>query len=260
MSKDDKKETKPAGSPDPTPAPMTLHEKLVIIQGQLVAPKNQKSNMYNYRSCEDILEAVKPLAHALGCAVGCYDEIVHIGDRYYVKATASITMGEERENGTHCYQSYAYAREEDSNRAMNQAQITGSTSSYARKYALNGLFAIDDCKDADTNEYRANDHQTPEDATQTTNASDTGAVQAESDGYPDKMMYTVAKKAIQDMCQRNKVEPGAGTTWIQGQYQGRTLEDMKDDEAMVLEVMTRMTNEFIPAHIAERNRVNETNN
>ena len=114
------------------------------IQKELKAPKGQRNTFgnYNYRSCEDILEAVKPL---LGKAtLTLNDEIVLIGDRYYIKATATITDGQASVLVS------AYARESLEKKGMDMAQITGAASSYARKYALNGLFCIDDTKDADT--------------------------------------------------------------------------------------------------------------
>jgi len=125
-------------------------KKLVKIQRELKAPKNQRNNFgkYNYRSCEDILEAVKPLANAEDCVVTVSDEVVMVGDRIYVKATAMIT------DGSNELTTSALAREPEQQKGMNEAQITGSASSYARKYALNGLFAIDDTKDADA----TNDH------------------------------------------------------------------------------------------------------
>jgi len=119
-------------------------KQLNKIQQELKAPKAQRNNFgnYNYRSCEDILEAVKPL---LGDAVlTINDEVVNIGDRYYVKATVILSLGDKQ------FKSTAYAREPVVKKGMDEAQITGATSSYARKYALNGLFAIDDTKDADT--------------------------------------------------------------------------------------------------------------
>jgi len=121
-----------------------LQQKLNKIQQELKAPKNQKNSFgkYNYRSCEDILEAVKPLLD--GAILIVSDKIVNIGDRYYVEATASLSEGNE------VIETTAYAREAETKKGMDEAQITGATSSYARKYALNGLFAIDDTKDADT--------------------------------------------------------------------------------------------------------------
>ncbi|MDB5344214.1 MAG: hypothetical protein JWP89_2591 [Schlesneria sp.] len=125
---------------------MPIHEKLKTIQSELKAPKGQRNTFgnYNYRSCEDILEAVKPLAHAQGCIVTLTDTIVEVGGRVYVKATAEI-----RDGDTAIFTD-AFARESEEKKGMDSAQITGAASSYARKYALNGLFCIDDTKDADT--------------------------------------------------------------------------------------------------------------
>ena len=132
-----------------------LHKKLWLIQQQLNAPKNQynKFGGYSYRSCEDILEGVKPLLDCLTLTLN--DEIVLIGDRYYVKATATLSDGEDAIAVT------AYAREEEQQKGMVGAQLTGATSSYARKYALNGLFCIDDAKDPDTDAYAKQTNQQP---------------------------------------------------------------------------------------------------
>lgn len=123
-----------------------MNEKLQIIQEKLKAPKNQvnKFGGYNYRNCEDIFEAVKPLLAKAKLTLRTYDELVLIGDRYYVKATAVLSDGIETIENT------AYAREEETKKGMDGSQITGASSSYARKYALNGLFLIDDVKDSDT--------------------------------------------------------------------------------------------------------------
>ena len=120
-------------------------KKVAKVQSELKAPKNQRNNFggYNYRSCEDILEAVKPLLTSQGLVLTVCDEIVQVGERYYVKATATIT------DGTNSINNVAFAREEESKKGMDASQITGATSSYARKYALNGLLCIDDTKDAD---------------------------------------------------------------------------------------------------------------
>lgn len=127
---------------------MNIYEKLQTIQTKLKAPKSQRNNFgnYNYRNCEDILEAVKPLLAEVKAALTITDEIVVIGDRYYVKATATLYDAEECSTLTNT----AYAREEESKKGMDGSQVTGASSSYARKYALNGLFAIDDTKDSDT--------------------------------------------------------------------------------------------------------------
>lgn len=125
-----------------------FYERLADIQEHLNAPKNQYNSFgkYKYRSCEDILEGVKPLLKGLFLSIS--DEIVLIGDRYYVKATATITDGENSHSAS------AMAREEENKKGMDAAQVTGATSSYARKYCLNGLFGIDDAKDADTDEHK----------------------------------------------------------------------------------------------------------
>lgn len=125
-----------------------FYSRLAEIQRTLNAPKNQYNNFgkYKYRSCEDILEGVKPLLNGLFLSIS--DEIVPVGDRYYVKATATITDGETSHIAS------AMAREEESKKGMDAAQVTGATSSYARKYCLNGLFGIDDSKDADTDEHK----------------------------------------------------------------------------------------------------------
>ena len=125
-----------------------LLTKLTNVQRDLKAPKNQKNTFgkYNYRSCEDILEAVKPLCVACGLALTLSDEIKLIGDRFYVEATAMVTDVETGES----HKVTALAREPDIKKGCDVAQITGGSSSYARKYALNGLFCIDDTKDADT--------------------------------------------------------------------------------------------------------------
>lgn len=125
---------------------MEFIEKIVAIQSELKAPKGQYNSFgkYNYRSCEDILEGVKPLLTKHGLVLTIQDSIDLIGDRFYVKATATITDGKERLSTS------AYARESLDKKGMDASQVTGATSSYARKYALNGLLAIDDTKDADT--------------------------------------------------------------------------------------------------------------
>lgn len=125
-------------------------KRLIEIQNELKAPKNQRNNFggYNYRSCEDILEAVKPLLKKHGLALIISDEVCNIGERYYVRAVAQLLDGEKNHDNL-IAGTVAYAREEETQKGMSASQLTGSTSSYARKYALNGLFAIDDNKDSD---------------------------------------------------------------------------------------------------------------
>lgn len=138
-------------------------EELVKIQSSLKAPKSRTNThqKYSYRSCEDILESLKPILKELSCFVLLSDEIIDIGDRFYVKSTATIVNKE----GVRVSVS-AFAREDTSSKGMESAKITGASSSYARKYALNGLFAIDDTKDPDTYEYNERTHQTEPKPTQ----------------------------------------------------------------------------------------------
>lgn len=129
---------------------MEFWEKLVAIQNDLKAPKDKENKFggFRYRSCEGILEAVKPLLAREGLVLSISDEIIEVTGRVYVKATATIT------DGTNSQQVTAFAREADTKKGMDPSQVTGASSSYARKYALNGLFCIDDAKDPDTDEYQ----------------------------------------------------------------------------------------------------------
>ena len=126
---------------------MGIQEKLMNIQYELKCNKSQYNSFgrYAYRSSEDILEAVKPLLYKYKATLVINDDIVLIGDRFYVKATSKITDIETGE----CVESTAFAREDESQKGMSSAQVTGSVSSYARKYSMNALFAIDDNKDSD---------------------------------------------------------------------------------------------------------------
>ena len=132
---------------------MSTIEKLLAVQAELKAPKGQynKFGKYKYRSCEDILEAVKPLLKKHCATITINDELVQIGNRIYVKATARFW---DTNQNSGVIDNTAFAREPDTKKGMDESQITGTASSYARKYALNGLLLIDDTKDADTNENR----------------------------------------------------------------------------------------------------------
>ena len=127
---------------------MNVYEKLMTVQTKLRAPKSQYNSFgrYSYRSCEDILEALKPLLAEVGAIVNVSDEVKLIGDRFYVEATAMFLDCETGDSVV----ARASAREAETKKGMDDSQVTGSVSSYARKYALNGLFAIDDNKDADS--------------------------------------------------------------------------------------------------------------
>ena len=131
---------------------MGIDEKLMRIQTQIKAPKNLYNSFgkYHYRNAESICEAVKPFLANENCTLTICDEPVFIEGRFYIKATVVLTDCESKEFAT----SVAYARESDSKTGMDLAQVTGATSSYARKYALNGMFLLDDTKDADSDEYK----------------------------------------------------------------------------------------------------------
>lgn len=122
-------------------------KELITIQSKLKAPKGQYNSFgkYKYRSCEDILEAIKPLLKETGCVLTITDDIVLVGERFYVKATVSL-----RNSSGETITTSAFAREEETKKGMDGSQVTGASSSYARKYALNGMFCIDDTKDSDT--------------------------------------------------------------------------------------------------------------
>lgn len=126
-------------------------KRVLAVQTALKAPKNQRNTYggYNYRSCEDILEAVKPICKAQNVLLTLTDDLCMVGDRYYIKATATL----RDTDSTETIAVTAYAREAESKKGMDDSQVSGTASSYARKYALNGLLCVDDTKDADTDEY-----------------------------------------------------------------------------------------------------------
>ena len=130
---------------------MDVYKKLLAVQAELKAPKGQYNSFgkYKYRSCEDILEAVKPILAKHGATLVVGDELLVVGERYYIKAVATFMDAETGDKVANT----AYAREEESKKGMDGSQITGTASSYARKYCLNGLFLIDDTKDADTDAF-----------------------------------------------------------------------------------------------------------
>lgn len=164
--------------------------KLIKVQAALKAPKNQFNSFgkYRYRSCEDILEAVKPLLVEQGLLLTLTDIPQEVGGRIYIAATAAVTDGTNRVSVT------AYAREEDEKKGMDASQITGTASSYARKYALNGLFLIDDCKDADaTNDHGKKASAKPKPAPK--QAPDTL-----------KAAKSHANKAMKEFCERNNAD------------------------------------------------------
>jgi len=135
---------------------MNVYEKLLTVQTKLKAPKNRVNTFggFNYRSCEDILEAVKPLLAEVKAIILLKDAVVQVGERYYVYSQAFFYDMESKDGTCNMVSSDAYAREPLEKTKMDPAQVTGTASSYARKYALNGLLLIDDVKDPDTDEYR----------------------------------------------------------------------------------------------------------
>lgn len=157
---------------------------LMAVQAELKAPKNQHNSFgkYDYRSAEDIIEAVKPLLKDNGLFLNMSDEIVLIGDRYYVKATVKVVDVVTGES----VQTSALAREAAQKKGMDESQVTGTASSYARKYALNGLFAIDDNRDADTDEYARQTSQNAAGARSTRNA---GNYKGNTDNIRHKAMH-----------------------------------------------------------------------
>jgi len=129
---------------------MSIHKKMIEVQSELKAPKNQRNNFgnYNYRSCEDIIEAVKPILAEKELLLTISDDLVEVGERNYIKAVVTVSDGDDSITVT------GFAREAVNKKGMDEMQLTGATSSYARKYALNGMFAIDDTKDADTDSFQ----------------------------------------------------------------------------------------------------------
>lgn len=163
---------------------------LMAVQAELKAPKNQHNSFgkYDYRSAEDIIEAVKPLLKENGLFLNMSDDIVLIGDRYYVKATVKVVDVVTGES----VQTSALAREAAQKKDMDESQVTGTASSYARKYALNGLFAIDDNRDADTDEYAAQTRQSDAGARPSRNAYTSKG--SANDELRSKAMHSLTKE------------------------------------------------------------------
>lgn len=167
---------------------MSIYETLSHIQVELKAPKNLYNSFgkYKYRNAESILEAAKPLCAKHGCTLTVSDDVVLIGDRYYIKATATV-----QDKDGNAASATALAREDETKKGMDGAQITGTASSYARKYALNGLFCIDDTKDPDSDEYH----------NQTTAAQrDTNAAAARLAARAE------CQRAVKSYCQKNNAD------------------------------------------------------
>lgn len=180
---------------------LNFTQKLLNAQSELKAPKGQYNSFgkYKYRSAEDILEAVKPINAKNGVLLTITDEPVLIGDWHYIKATATVTDGTDNISVT------AYARESETKKGQDVSQITGTASSYARKYALNGLYLIDDTKDADTDEYTKQaqpKRSAPQKSSPTSNvkpsSKDIGELKAKVNSFSE-LMKTKGKKVTPDM-------------------------------------------------------------
>lgn len=183
---------------------LTLERRLLLAQQALKAPKGQYNSFgkYSYRSAEDILEALKPVLASFGLTLYLTDDLELVGDWHYIKATATVT------DGTNALSVKAFAREPMNKKGMDDSQITGTASSYARKYALNGLFLIDDNKDADTNEHRNQMNNAPQQEQQP----------KEPDFKADYTMY--AHKIIE-------LVPGTTMEMVHGMVSSRTGLDTK---------------------------------
>ena len=170
---------------------LTLHEKLMHIQHELKAPKNLRNNFggYNYRNAESILEALKPLLVKYGATVTITDSIVEIGGRIYVRAEAIIRDAPAAGHDYEVISTLAYAREAETKKGMDDAQVTGATSSYARKYALNGLFLLDDTQDVDTEAYQKAERG-PQSAPQASSNKTTPKTKAKPQSKPQTATQT----------------------------------------------------------------------
>ena len=209
---------------------MGVYEKLSSIQEELKAPKNAYNSFgkYNYRSCEDILEGLKPVLKKYKATLFISDSLELIGDRYYVKAAVrlvDIETGETVENT-------AYAREELDKKGMDWSQITGATSSYARKYALNGMFLIDDTKDADTDEYQNQQNKK-------------GAKESASDAKQNEKMKASVDKTLlpsggnvtPEQIERIKSEmnrTGINEVTVLSMFKVKNLESLTDTQAIAI--------------------------
>lgn len=175
---------------------MKLHEKLLAIQTKLKAPKGQYNSFgkYSYRSAEDILEAVKPLNAEQGVLLTITDEIKEVGGRIYVVATATAS------DGTDELKVSAFAREPENKKGMDDSQITGATSSYARKYALNGLYAIDDNKDADTDEHKQQQENAPKkQQAQKQQQKQQAQQQQQEKGFTEQELHELVEKYVRNI-------------------------------------------------------------
>ena len=204
---------------------MNIYEKLSNIQNELKCNKGQYNSFggYHYRSCEDILEAVKPICKKYKVVLTLDDTLENIGERYYIKSIAKIVDIEKpyEEIGDcislNCITNVAYAREEEQKKGMDGSQITGTASSYARKYALNGLFNIDDTKDADTDEFTAKTQENLD---------------------LDKLISKKQKDALEESIKANMFDVSGKDKEVLAKFNYTKLEDIKIKDYM------KIVNEF----------------
>lgn len=195
-----------------------LLKKLQAVQVELKAPKGQYNSFgkYAYRSCEDILEAVKPLLNASGLVLTLRDGLEVVGEWHYVKATATVY---DADTGV-SLETAAYAREEQTKKGMDGSQITGTASSYARKYALNAMFLIDDTKDADATNQHGKEAAKPAPKTK------------QAPSRRDQMLARI--KQLEDSCVANGVKPEASAMYMEACFGTRNKAKLTDDELIEL--------------------------
>lgn len=176
---------------------MNLTEKLVEVQSRMKAPKNLRNNFggYNYRNAEQIFEAFKPYGNELKLVLTVSDDLVQVGSAVYIKAVATIT---DAEKPSDMITVTAYAKEPDNKKGMDSAQITGASSSYARKYALNGLFLLDDTKDPDSEEYARENKGRAEQQKKAAAAED-NSIKSKIVLEMKRKGYAVSKKALEQL-------------------------------------------------------------
>jgi len=183
-------------------------KKLIEVQTELKAPKNKFNSFgnFSYRSCEDILESVKPLLKARGLMMTITDEVVNVGSKNYIRATVTIRDGDQTVSVS------AFAREAEAKKGMDDSQITGTASSYARKYALNGMFLIDDTKDADADEYRT--------------VIDPVAGSGTTLLFEDEKISKLKAKTLKDLCEKTNTD----IPKVLEYYKVSTIEEMTSSQ------------------------------
>lgn len=213
---------------------MGVYEKLIAVQNKLYAPKSKynKFGGYYYRSCEDILEGCKPLLKEINASLYLSDEIVQVGDRFYVKAIATFTDNESGEK----IENVAYARESTEVKGMSAPQITGASSTFARKYALNGLFCIDDTADDDTVELKEEKENRAKQETKVSKPQNT-------------QKQNVPAKKVQDVPQKLPEEP---TEEVKEMLKQETIDAV--DRNLIPQANTLISNEQLAMIHSEMKR------